>query len=35
MIVDGHPRLRTLSSEDARKLALAATHLLQTGIGLS
>ncbi len=35
MIVDHHPRLRNLSSEDARKLALAATHLLQTGIGLS
>jgi len=35
MIVDGHPRLRNLSSEEARKLALAATHLLQTGIGLS
>jgi len=35
MIVDRHPRVRNLSSEDARKLALAATHLLQTGIGLS
>ena len=35
MVVDRHPRLRNLSSEDARKLALAATHLLQTGIGLS
>ncbi len=35
MIVDGHPRVRNLSTEDARKLALAATHLLQTGIGLS
>ncbi|MDH4282430.1 MAG: hypothetical protein OEV36_07240, partial [Myxococcales bacterium] len=35
MIVDGHPRVRDLSSEDARKLALAATQLLQTGIGLS
>jgi AcrR family transcriptional regulator len=35
MIVDGHPRVRDLSSEDARKLALAATHLLQNGIGLS
>lgn len=35
MIVDRHPRLRTLSSEEARQLALAATHLLQTGIGLS
>ncbi|MGB8329438.1 MAG: TetR/AcrR family transcriptional regulator [Polyangiales bacterium] len=34
MIANGHPRLRDLSSEDARKLALAATHLLQTGIGL-
>jgi len=35
MMADGHPRVRDLSSEDARKLALAATHLLQTGIGLS
>jgi len=35
LIVDRHPRLQTLSSEDARKLALAATHLLQTGIGLA
>ena len=35
MIADRHPRVRDLSSEDARKLALAATHLLQTGIGLS
>ncbi|MBW1905082.1 MAG: TetR/AcrR family transcriptional regulator [Deltaproteobacteria bacterium] len=35
MLVDRHPRLRTLSSEQARQLALAATHLLQTGIGLS
>jgi len=35
MIVDRHPRLQTLSSEQARQLALAATHLLQTGIGLS
>lgn len=35
MIVDRHPRVRNLSSEDARKLALAATHLLQTGIGLT
>ena len=35
MIVDGHPRVRDLSSEDARKLALAATQLLQSGIGLS
>ena len=35
MIADRHPRVRSLSSEDARKLALAATHLLQTGIGLS
>lgn len=34
MIVDHHPRLRQLGSEDARKLALAATQLLQTGIGL-
>jgi hypothetical protein len=35
MIVDQHPRVSNLSSEDARKLALAATQLLQTGIGLS
>lgn len=35
MIADQHPRVRALSSEDARKLALAATQLLQTGIGLS
>lgn len=35
MIVDGHPRVASLSSEDARKLALAATQLLQSGIGLS
>lgn len=35
MIVDRHPRVRDLSSEDARKLALAATQLLQSGIGLS
>ena len=35
MIADRHPRVRSLSSEDARKLALAATQLLQTGIGLS
>ena len=35
MIVDGHPRVDGLSSEDARKLALAATQLLQTGIGLT
>ncbi len=35
MVVDGHPRLASLSSEDARKLALAATQLLQSGIGLS
>lgn len=35
MIVEGHPRLRDLSSEDARRLTLAATQLLQTGIGLS
>jgi len=35
MFVDRHPRVRHLSSEDARKLALTATHLLQTGIGLS
>lgn len=35
MIADRHPRVRNLGSEDARKLALAATQLLQTGIGLS
>ena len=35
MIVDRHPRVQNLSSEDARKLALAATQLLQSGIGLS
>lgn len=35
MIADRHPRVGDLSSEDARKLALAATQLLQTGIGLS
>ena len=35
MFVDGHPRLRTLTSEDARALALAATQLLQAGVGLS
>ncbi len=35
MIVDRHPRVRNLSSEDARKLALAATQLLQSGIGLA
>jgi len=35
MIVDRHPRVRDLSSEDARKLALATTQLLQAGIGLS
>ena len=35
MIVDRHPRVRDLSSGDARKLALAATQLLQSGIGLS
>lgn len=35
MIVDQHPRVSNLSSEDARKLALAATQLLQSGIGLS
>jgi AcrR family transcriptional regulator len=35
MIVDRHPRMRGLGSEDARKLALAMTQLLQTGIGLS
>jgi AcrR family transcriptional regulator len=35
MIVDRHPRMRGLSSEEARKLALAMTQLLQSGIGLS
>jgi len=35
MVSDRHPRVQGLSSEDARKLALAATQLLQTGIGLS
>lgn len=35
MIVDRHPRVRNLDSEEARKLALAATQLLQTGIGLA
>jgi AcrR family transcriptional regulator len=35
MLVDRHPRLQTLSSEQARQLVLAATHLLQNGIGLS
>lgn len=35
MVVDGHSRVRALSSEDARRLALAATQLLQSGIGLS
>ncbi len=35
MIADRHPRVASLNSEDARKLALAATQLLQTGIGLS
>jgi hypothetical protein len=35
MIVDRHPRVQGLGSEEARKLALAATQLLQTGIGLS
>lgn len=35
MIVDRHPRVRDLSSEDARRLALAMTQLLQSGIGLS
>lgn len=35
MIVDGHPHLAALSSESARRLALAATQLLQSGIGLS
>lgn len=35
MIADRHPRVAGLSSEDARKLALAATQLLQSGIGLA
>jgi AcrR family transcriptional regulator len=35
MIVDHHPRMRGLSSQEARKLALAMTQLLQSGIGLS
>ncbi len=35
MIADRHPRVGNLSSEDARKLALAATQLLQSGIGLA
>jgi AcrR family transcriptional regulator len=35
MIVDRHPRVRDLSSEDTRRLALAMTQLLQSGIGLS
>jgi AcrR family transcriptional regulator len=35
MIVDRHPRMRGLSSEDARKLALEMTQLLQSGVGLS
>jgi len=35
MIVDRHPRPRTLSSQEALQLALTATHLLQSGIGLS
>ena len=35
MIVDRHPRMRELSSEEARTLALAMTQLLQSGIGLS
>ncbi len=34
MIAERHPRVVGLSSEDARKLALAATQLLQGGIGL-
>ena len=34
MIADRHPRVAGLSSEDARKLALTATQLLQQGIGL-
>ena len=35
LIVDRHPRLRHLSSAQARQLTLAATQLLQTGIGLA
>ena len=35
MVAERHPRVRTLSSEEARRLALAATQLLQRGIGLS
>ncbi len=35
MFVDRHPRVRHLSSEEARALALSATQLLQGGIGLS
>lgn len=35
MIAERHPRVARLSSEDARKLALAVTQLLQRGIGLS
>ena len=34
MVADRHPRIGELSSEDARRLALAATQLLQRGIGL-
>jgi AcrR family transcriptional regulator len=35
MVAEQHPRVADLDSESARKLALAATHLLQKGIGLS
>lgn len=35
MIADRHPRVAGLSSEEARTLALAATQLLQSGIGLA
>ncbi len=34
MIVERHTRVRTLSSEDARKLVLAMTQLLQSSVGL-
>lgn len=34
MAADYHPRVYELGSEDLRSLALAATQLLQTGIGL-
>ena len=35
MVAERHPRVGALSSEDARRLALAATQLLQRGMGLS